>query len=145
VAPVDFSATSLLDPTTINAVLAVDWGSGTASPFTVYNSTAITVDAKNTSIGTRHWIQNGAQLIDITGLTTYPIVEPSQTTSNTVYAIGHSVKSTTENFNTYAAFIAQLQTELKGGTLATGMTAVGPYTAASYTLEATSITVFLNN
>ena len=141
----DFNAASLLDPTTIDAVLAVDWGSGTASPFTVYNSTAITVDAKNTSIGTRHWIQVGAQLIDITGLTTYPIIEPSQTTSNTVYTIGHSVKSTTENFNTYGAFIAQLQTELKGGTLATGMTAVGPYTTASYTLEATSITVFLNN
>jgi hypothetical protein len=145
VVPVDFSATSLLDPTTIDAVLAVDWGSGTASPFTVYNSTAITVDAKNTAIGTRHWIQNGAQLIDIGGLTTYPIIEPSQTTSNTVYTIGHSVKSTTENFNTYAAFIAQLQTELKGSTLATGMTAVGPYTTASYTLAATSVTVFLNN
>ena len=145
VSPFGFTATSLLDPTTIDGVLAVDWGSGTASPFTVYNSTAITVDARNTSIGTRHQIQVGAQIIEIVGLTTDPIVEPSQTTSNTVYTIGHSAKSTTENFNTYAAFIAQLQTELKGGTLATGMTAVGPYTTASYTLSATSITVFLNN
>jgi hypothetical protein len=141
----DFNATSLLDPTTIDAVLAVDWGSGTASPFTVYNSTAITIDARNTSIGTRHQIQVGAQPIDIVGSATDPIIEPSSTTSNTVYTIGHSAKSTTENFNTYAAFIAQLQTELKGGTLATGMTAVGPYTTASYTLAATSITVFLNN
>jgi hypothetical protein len=144
-APLDFSATSLLDPTTIDAILAIDWGSGTASPFVVYNSAAITVDAKNTSIGTRHQIQIGAQPIDIVASSTNPIIEPSQTTSNTVYTIGHSVKSTTENFNTYAAFIAQLQTELKGGTLATGMTAVGPYTTASYTLNATSITVFLNN
>jgi hypothetical protein len=145
VTPSDFVATSLLDPTTINAVLAVDWGSGTASPFTVYNSTAITVDAKNTSIGARHQIQIGAQTIEIVQLTTYPIIEPSQTTSNTVYTIGHSAKATTENFNTYAAFITQLQTELAGGTLATGMTAVGQYTTASYTLEATSVTVFLNN
>jgi hypothetical protein len=96
-------------------------------------------------IGTRHQIQIGAQVIDIVGSATDPIIEPSSTTSNTVYTIGHSVKSTTENFNTYAAFIAQLQTELKAGTLATGMTAVGPYTTASYTLAATSITVFLNN
>jgi hypothetical protein len=145
VVPLDFSATSLLDPTTIDAVLVVDWGAGTASPFTVYNSTAITVDAKNTSIGTRHQIQIGAQLIDIVGSTTDPIIEPSQTTSNTVYTIGHSAKATTENFNTYAAFITQLQAELTGGTLATGMTAVGQYTAASYTLAATSISVFLNN
>jgi hypothetical protein len=145
VVPVNFSATSLLDPTTIDAVLVVDWGTGTASPFTVYNSTAITVDAKNTSIGARHQIQIGAQVIDIVGSTTDPIIVPSPTTSNTVFTIGHSVKSTAENFNTYAAFIAQLQTELKGGILATGMTAVGPYTTASYTLNATSITVLLNN
>ena len=92
-----------------------------------------------------HQIQIGAQTIDIVGSSTDPIVEPSQTTSNTVYTIGHSAKSTTENFNTYAAFITQLQTELAGGTLATGMTAVGQYTTASYTLEATSVTVFLNN
>jgi len=145
VVPLDFSATSLLDPTTIDAVLAVDWGTGTAAPFTVYNSSAITLDAKNTSIGTRHQIQIGAQVIEIIGSTTDPIIVPSSTTSNTVFTIGHSAKSTTENFNTYAAFIAQLQTELKGGTLATGMTAVGPYTTASYTLNATSVTVFLNN
>jgi hypothetical protein len=149
VTPADFVATSLLDPTTIDAILVVDWGTGpgtgTASPFTVYNSTAITLDAANKSIGVRHQIQIGAQVIDIVGSTTNPTISPSQTTSNTVYTIGHSVKSTAENFNTYAAFITQLQTELTGTTLATGMTAVGQYTTTNFTLDATSITVFLNN
>ena len=145
VAPLDFSATSLLDPTTIDAVLVVDWGTGTASPFITYNSSAITLDAHNGSIGTRHEIQIGAQLINIPSLTTDPLISPSATTSNTVFTIGHSTQATTENFITYAAFIAQLQAELSGQTLATGMTAVGQYTTSSYSFAATSISVFLNN
>jgi len=144
VAPLDFSATSLLDPTTIDALLVVDWGAGTASPFTTYNSSAITLDAHNSSIGTRHEIQIGAQLINIPSLTTDPLISPNAT-SNTVFSIGHSTQSATENFNTYTAFITQLQAELTGTTLATGMTAVGQYTTTSYSLIATSITVFLNN
>jgi len=36
--PPNFTASSLLDPTTIDALLAVDWGAGTASPFATYNS-----------------------------------------------------------------------------------------------------------
>jgi hypothetical protein len=50
-----------------------------------------------------------------------------------------------ENFNTYAAFITQLQTELNGTVLATGITAVGQYTVSTSAFSATSITVFLNN
>jgi len=120
-------------------------GAGTASPFTVYNSTAITLDAGNGKIGTRHQIQIGAQIINIVGLTTNPTISPSSATSNTVFTIGHPSKSTAENFNTFAAFIARLQTELTGSTLATGMTAVGPYSTTNFTLDATSVTVFLNN
>jgi len=62
-----------------------------------------------------------------------------------VYSIAHLQSSTVENFDTYDAFVTQLQSELNGTTLATGMTAVGPYTAASYSLAASSITLSLNN
>jgi hypothetical protein len=141
----NFTATTLLDPTTIQAELVVDWGTGTATPFVTYDSSAIDVDTRNSSIGVRHEIQVGAQTINIVGLSSDPLIEPDPTTSNSVFTIGHSVSSTTENFDTYAAFIAQLQTELGAGILATGVTAVGPYTASSFTMTASSITVFLNN
>ena len=59
--------------------------------------------------------------------------------------IGHASTSTIENFNTYAAFVTQLQSELNGTTLVTGITAVGQYTAATFSFSATSITIFLNN
>ncbi len=50
-----------------------------------------------------------------------------------------------QNFNSYAAFVARLQAELNGTILVTGMTAVGQYTASTFSLSATSITVFLND
>lgn len=144
-APPNFTASALLDPTTIDAVLVVDWSSGTASPFTTYDSTAIDVDIHNSGMGTRHQIQVGAQSIDVVGLSSDPLIVPNPTSSNTVYSIGHSQSSTIENFDTFGAFVAQLQTELNGTTLATGLTAVGQYTAATYSLAATSVTLSLND
>jgi hypothetical protein len=145
VAPPNFTASALLDPTTIQAELIVDWGAGTAAPFTTFDSTAIDLDARNGSIGGRHQIQIGAQTINVVGLSSDPLIVPDTTGTNAVYAIGHAVSSTVETFDTYAAFITQLQSELNGTTLATGITAVGQYTASSFTLNAASITLFLNN
>jgi hypothetical protein len=139
-----FTAITLLDPSTIQAELVVDWGTGTAAPFTTYNTTAIDLDVRNSSIGPRHQIQIGAQSTNIVGMTSDPMISPNPTASASVFAIGHAASSKIENFNTYAAFITQLQAELNDSTLATGMTATGQYTASSSSFVATSITVFLN-
>jgi hypothetical protein len=144
VTPPDFTASTLLDPTTIAAELVVDWGAGTATPFTTYDSSAIDLDVHNSSIGARHQIQIGAQTINVIGLSSDPLIVPDPTSANTVFAIGHAQSATIENFDTYAAFIAQLQAELNGTTLATGMTALGQYTATGSSFSATSITIFLN-
>ncbi len=145
VTPPDFTASTLLDPTTIEAELVIDWGAGTAAPFTTYDSSAIDINVHNSSIGVRHQIQVGAQTINVVGLTSDPLIVPNATSSNTVFTIGHAASRTTESFNTYAAFIARLQAELNGTTLVTGVTAVGQYTASTFSLSATSITLFLNN
>jgi hypothetical protein len=144
IVPPAFVASTLLDPTTIQAELVVDWGAGTAAPFVTYNSTAIDLDTRNSAIGLRHQIQVGSQIIDVVGLPSDPLISPDPTTTTTVFAIGHAPTSTIESFNTYAAFITQLQSELNGTTLATGMTAVGQYTASTFSFAATSITLFLN-
>jgi len=141
----NFTAATLLDPTTIQAELVVDWGTGTAAPFTSYDSTAIDLDIRNSSIGVRHEIQVGAQLYDIVSLSSDPMISPDTSSSATVFSIGHSKSSTVENFNTYVAFITQLQTELNGTNLATGMTAQGLYTASGISFAATSITLTLND
>jgi hypothetical protein len=143
----NFTATTLLDPTTINATLVLDWVAGTTTPFATYSSVGIDVDIANVGIGVRHEIQVGPQLINLIGLSSDPQIVPSTTTTtgNAVFTIGHSVSSTTESFDTFAAFITQLQSELNGSVLATGVTAVGQYSASSFTLTASSITLFLDN
>jgi hypothetical protein len=140
----DFTASTLLDPTTIQAELVVDWNGGTAAPFTTFDSTEITFNVNNSSIGTRHQIQNGSQIVDIVGLSSGLTIAPTTTGSEMLFSIGHSASFTIESFDTYTAFITQLQSELNGA-LATGMTAVGQYTVSTSAFSASSITLFLDN
>jgi hypothetical protein len=144
-APPDFTASVLLDPTTISAELVADYGSGTSAPFTTYNSSELDLTRSNTSIGTRHLIQVGAESIDIAGMSSDPLIVPSSTVPTLLFSIGHMASGTVENFITYAAFINSLTNELNGSVLVTNVTALGQYTSSSYTFAATSITVVLNN
>jgi hypothetical protein len=143
--PPDLSGTALLDYTTINAELVMDYGAGTPAPFASYSTTEIDLDARNSAVGVRHEIQIGAQTVNIVGIQSDPLIVPNTSSTNAVFTIGHAVSGTFENFDTYSAFITQLQTELNGSVLVTGVTALGQYTVTSYTLSASSITLFLNN
>ena len=144
-APPDFGAQTLLDYTTINAELVVDWNGGTPAPFASYSTSTIVLDARNNAIGARHEIQIGARTVNIVGIAQDPQIVPNATATNTVFTIGHGVTGSFESFNTYAAFITQLQKELTGSVLATGITAVGQYTSNNYSFSASSITLFLDN
>jgi hypothetical protein len=143
----NFTATTLLDPTTIQAELVLDWSGGTAAPFSSFDSSAIVVAVANAGIGQRHQIQIGSDSVNLVGLSTNPSITPaaSSSTAGTIYSIGHASSFTVENFESYSAFITQLQSELNGTNLATGMTAVGQYTASTLAFSATSITLFLND
>jgi hypothetical protein len=144
-APPDFTASALLDPSTISAELVVDYGSGTAAPFTTYTSSGIDLTRTNASIGPRHLIQVGAESINIVSMSSDPLIAPSTTASTLVFSIGHTASGTVENFITYDAFITTLTSELNGSVLVTGVTALGQYTSSSFAFNATSITVALNN
>jgi hypothetical protein len=141
----NITESSLPDPTIVPAQLVIDWGSGTAAPFISFTSSTIDLDVHNANIGTRHKIQVGPQFIDVTGLSQDPMISPNASTSAQLFSIGHAVSSTVESFNTYAAFITQLQTELNGTVLATALSATGNYTSSSFAFSATSIALFLNN
>jgi hypothetical protein len=141
----DLIGTALLDYTTIDAELVMDYGAGTPAPFASYSTTEIVLDAQNSAVGARHEIKIGAQIVPIVGIQSNPIIVPNASATNTVFTIGHAVSGTFENFDTYSAFVTQLQLELNGEVLATGVTAVGQYTTTTYTFSASSLTLFLNN
>jgi hypothetical protein len=141
----NLTASTLLDTTTIPAQLVIDWNGGTAAPFTTFDSSGIDLNIANSGIGPRHQIQIGSEIVNLIGLAADPMITPNSTNSTVVFSIGHMSSSTVESFNTFTAFITQLQTELNGITLATRMTAVGQYTAASSAFSAGSIALFLNN
>ena len=109
----DLSGTALLDYTTINAELVMDYGAGTPAPFASYSTTEIVLDARNSAVGVRHEIQIGAQTVNIVGIPSDPIIVPNASATNTVFTIGHAVSGTYENFDTYSAFITQLQTGIE--------------------------------
>ena len=141
----NFTASALLDSTTIPAELVIDWSGGTAAPFTSFDSSGIDLNVGNSGIGPRHQIQIGSSIVNLIGLSPDPMITPDASSSAVVFSIGHMSSSTVESFNTYGAFISQLQSELNGITLATRMTAVGQYTASPPAFSASSITLFLNN
>ena len=140
----NFTASTLLDPTTIQAQLVADWSGGSAAPFSSFDSSAIVLDPATSNFGARHQIQIGSQIVNLVGLASNVSVTPA-TSSTVVFSIGHAASSTVENFDTYPAFITQLQTELNGTALATGMTAIGQYSVSTFGFSATSITIFLND
>lgn len=145
-APADLSATALTNSTTLTAQLVIDWGTaGTATPFMALNSADLDLDIHNAGIGQRHQIDIGAQTIDLTGLPADPLIVPDGTTTAIVFAIGHASTASVDNFNTFAAFVTALQSDLNGATLAYNLTAEGHFSAADGTFTATAITVYLNN
>jgi hypothetical protein len=140
----DFVATTLLDPTTILAELVVNWGAGTPTPFNASSTTDIDLLYNNSSIGSQHTIQIGSQTIDFTALGSDVFIYPTTTTSSVVYAIGHTSTSTIDSYDSFTDFVTALQADLNGTTLATSMTVQGVYTATSYTITATNVTIYLN-
>jgi hypothetical protein len=135
---------AFLDYTTINALLVLDW-TGTSAPFASFDTAQIQLNTQNVGVGTRHTIQIGAQAFNIIGIGTDPTIVPSEASNNAVFTIGHSVSGSYENFNTFSSFITQLQTELTGSVVATGITALGQYTSSSYQFSASSVTLYLDN
>ncbi len=143
-APPDFTASGLLDPTTIEAEFAVNWGSGTADAVQyVHDRVDRFIDPQQQHRrSSRDSIRLAVDRLHDAAVGRADRAEFGD--DAIVYAIGHASTSTIDSYNTFTDFINALQSDLNGTTLATGMTVQGIYTSASYTLTANSVTVYLN-
>ena len=155
-APPDFNAVTLAnsvisvgedhDSAEMNeAELVIDWGdAGTTVPFKMIDAMHLDLDITNANIGQRHRIEVQPTAIDLKTLAADPSIVPVAT-GNTLYAIGHRVTHSIDNFNGFADFEAKLATALNGTVTALGLSADGQYDSKSNTFTAQHIVVLLND
>ena len=156
-APPDFTAFSVLAEPSVPATLAVIWtGTGTAAPFSALTSTGLTIDLTNAAFGSGQ-LRIGAETVDITTLSASPSIVPGvgapDPTSglplyNPRFSVGPGALTSVStnpiaSFNTFAAFVTQLNTTFATPTSATQFVARGLYDRASNTFTASSIDVVL--
>jgi hypothetical protein len=155
-APPDFTAQSLENFAAVNAAFVVGWGqAGSAMAFTGLTATSTSLQPNLTNVGNLHFVQIGPEQVDLTKVTPAPSIVPDTVSTDLVFSIGHAGKLKTENFNTFAAFITQLSTELAGasGTATTTTTAPtvdivaaeGQYDSTTDVLTAQRLAVLLSN
>ena len=137
--------------------MAVVWtGTGTAAPFATLTATGLTIDLANAAFGSGQ-LRIGAETIDLTTLSATPQHRSGGSRAGgderfaAVYAAvyrgarrhqrGH--RQHRQSFNTFAAFVTQLNTTFATPTPATQFVARGMYDRASNTFTASSIDVVL--
>jgi hypothetical protein len=138
-APLDFVATTVVDPAAMPTTLGIGWGAtGTTAPFGSMSGTGLVIDITNKSIGDRHFILSGMQKLDILTLQSGPTIAP--TTGRGMYGLwepGHI-----ELFELFADFETKLAARLAAGDAVTSMTAIGAYDAGGNVLTANGVSVF---
>ena len=140
-APPDFTGRTMVDFAAVRSLLGIAWGSsGTIAPFSSIGPEGIVLALDNGDIGTRHHIKQGPVLIDLLTLGSNTTIVP-HASDRTLFSIksGDSLRHYTD----FGDFVADLTTSLNGASTARSMYARGKFDAASNTLTAHKIGVFL--
>ena len=139
-APPDFTAVTTVTYANVEVELNILWGiAGTTAPFSSQSDTMLVPDittslVHNVEIGPLH-----------TTLTTGPMIVPDTASSTQLYAIGHVLSHTVDNFSSFADFEAALATALDGSNVAVGITASGTYDSGANQFKADRMIVALKN
>jgi len=145
-APPDFTAQTLVNFSAVPELLVVDWAQkGSTMAFTGLTATSTSLQLDLTGVDQLHFIQIGPETLDITKLATAPTIAPDTTATTDVFTIGHRGMYKTENFNTFAGFVAALTTDLTATTTVVDIAATGQFDSTSNTFTATRIAVLIND
>jgi hypothetical protein len=155
-APPDFTAFALNAESNEPATIAITYAApGTASPFSVFTATSLTIDLANASLATEQ-MRVGGEVVDLKGLSASPTIVPavavpaanglplfSPIFSFGPGAISESATASIQSYNGFATFVTKLTTALATPTPATQVVARGLFNRASNTFTASSIDVVL--
>ena len=143
-APPDFDATAVTPASSETADLVVEWnsGSGSATPFTSYDSTSLVLNLSGASIASvvvGPQCSSGVNCSPGTALSGTPAIDIS---NGVQFAIGNSANGISM-FSTASAFASDLTTTLNGTTAVYRVVAVGSYDSATNTFTASRVDVAL--
>jgi len=144
-APPDFTASTVIKGSDSgDQLLIIDWtNGGSSTPFASVTSAGITVNMSDANVGTSHFVQTGPAYLNTTDTTVdlknpvlNPRIVPADLSGSTgQYAIGNSTSTDGfQSFNTFAAFLNQVNTVLGAGTnKLQKLVAVGKWDGATFT------------
>jgi hypothetical protein len=145
-APPNFTAQTLVNFSAVPEVLLLDWAQkGSATAFMGLTMTSTSLQLNLTGVGNIHFIQIGPQQLDLTTLAAAPTIAPDAMATNETFTIGHRGKYKVENFNTFAAFVTALATDLTPAATVADLAATGHYDSAANTFTANRIAVLIND
>jgi hypothetical protein len=145
-APPNFTAQTLVNFSSVPEALVIDWAQkGSATAFMGLTATSTTLQLDLTGVDGLHFIQIGPETIDLTKLATPPTIMADANATNEIFAIGHRGKYKTENFNTFASFIAALTADLTPTATVVGLAATGQYDSTANTFTVTRLAVLIND
>jgi hypothetical protein len=145
-APPNFTAQTLVNFSGVPEALVVDWTQkGSATAFMGLTATSTTLQLNLTGVDELHFIQIGPQTIDLKALATPPTLMADANATNEIFAIGHRGKYKTENFNTFASFIAALAADLTPTATVVDLAATGQYDSTANTFTVTRLAVLIND
>jgi hypothetical protein len=142
-APPDFAATTLVNYASVTDYLNVAWGwSGSTTALTGLTASSTSLTLSLTNVGWEHAVRIGPQSIDLTKVSTPPIIV-SSTTGSVNFTIGHAGRFKAENFSSFATFVTQLASELTAGAGVIQLNVAGSYDSTTDTFTATALAILL--
>ncbi|HET9391533.1 MAG TPA: hypothetical protein VFO44_17935 [Steroidobacteraceae bacterium] len=134
-APPDFVATTLTPEANLEQALVIDWAhGGSKSPFLSMNDTGLVVNIKSPVLGTSHVVQTGPFNLDLRELQVSPLIVPDPSVTGQ-FAIGNPSTGINE-FNSFSAFLTQIEKVLNGTNALQKLVAIGHYDSATGTFKA---------
>jgi hypothetical protein len=146
-APPDFSAVTLVDFSTTNARLHLEWAPpGPTAPFvSPLSATNVMMTQATLQSATEHEIHIGPVEFDPASVSAGLTFVPNTSASFTIFAIGHQMSEQFQVYTTFSDFITALNGDLNGTTALLKVAAGGPYNASTGVMTVNFMAVELSD
>lgn len=138
-APADFEAKTIVDVSSIRALLAVSWaGAGTTSPFQSLSSDNLVVNLDPAETGRLQDVRRACVITDLYDLGSLPAIQPADDNQGLFAIRQHGV---VQVFTRFANFVQDLEQRLDGSATVKAVFSTGRFENATATMTAGRVAV----